>query len=162
MLSEEGNKQNTGTKSRALRRVLMGENPILQNTIGRGNEWGGGTGTMAALTACKKQGTGGGDTGLSALTEAVKCFGPAAITQEFSKKLLKRQVDVGGESKKRATFKIQAAEAENWRVFVGMVKGDAELKIFHSMLKYNNLFVAQNLSGNVIAFRGDHPLEVRP
>ena len=27
------------------------------------------------------------------------------------------------------------------------------------MLKYNNLFVAQNLSGNVIAFMGDRPLE---
>ena len=62
-------------------------------------------------------------------------FAPAAITQEFSKKLLKWQADVGGESTKRTTFKIQAAEAANLRVFVGMVKGDAELKIFHSMLK---------------------------
>ena len=63
---------------------------------------------------------------------------------------------------KCATIKIQAAEAENLRVFVGMVKGDAELKIFHLMLKYNNLFVAQNLYGNVIAFMGDRPLEGRP
>ena len=60
------------------------------------------------------------------------------------------------------TFKIQAAEAANLQVFVGMLKGDAELKIFHSMLKYNNLFVAQNISGNVIAFMGDRPLEGRP
>ena len=45
---------------------------------------------------------------------------------------------------------------------MGMVKGDAELKIFHSMLKYNNLFVAQNISGNVIAFMEDRPLEGRP
>ena len=30
------------------------------------------------------------------------------------------------------------------------------------MLKYNDLFVAQNLSGNVIAFMGDRPLEGRP
>ena len=43
-----------------------------------------------------------------------------------------------------------------------MVKGDAELKIFHSMLKYNDLFVAQNISGNVIAFMLDRPLEGRP
>ena len=50
----------------------------------------------------------------------------------------------------------------NLRVFVGMVKGDAELKLFHSMLKYNDLFVAQNILGNVIAFMGDLPLEVRP
>ena len=66
-----------------------------------------------------------------------------------------------GESTKCATFKIKAAEAENLRVFVGMVKGDAELKLFHCMLKYNDLFVSQNLSGNVIAFMGDRPLEGR-
>ena len=77
------------------------------------------------------------------------------------KKLLKWQADVGGESKKCATFKIQAAEAANLWVFVGMVKGDEELKIFHSMLKYNDLFVAQNLSKNVISFMGDRPLEGR-
>ena len=71
---------------------------------------------------------------------------PAAITQELSKKLLKRQEYVGAESTKRAMFKIKAAEAANLRVFVGMAKGDAELKIFHSMLEYNDFFVAQNIS----------------
>ena len=92
----------------------------------------------------------------------MKKFGPAGITQEFSKKLLKFQADVGGELTKYTTFKIQAVEAENLQVLVGMVKGDAESKIFHSMLKYNNLFVAQNLSGKVIAFMGGHPLEGSP
>ena len=96
------------------------------------------------------------------MTEDVIFFGPAAITQEFSKKLLKYQADVGGDSTKCATFKIQAVEAANLRVFVSMIKGDAELKIFHSMLKYNDLFVSQNLSGNFIAFLGDRPLEGRP
>ena len=43
-----------------------------------------------------------------------------------------------------------------------MVKGDAELKIFHSMLKYNNLLVAHNISGNNIALMRDLPLEGRP
>ena len=47
-------------------------------------------------------------------------------------------------------------------MFFRVVKGDAELKIFHSMLKYNDLFVAQNLSGNVITFMGDLPLGGRP
>ena len=47
------------------------------------------------------------------------------------------------------------------RVFVGMVKGDADIKISHSMLKYNYFFVARNISGNVIAFMGDCPLEGR-
>ena len=53
-------------------------------------------------------------------------------------------------------------EAANLRVFFGMVKGDTELKLFHSMLKYNELFVAPNLSRYVIAFMGDSPLEGRP
>ena len=30
------------------------------------------------------------------------------------------------------------------------------------MLKYNDFFVAQNISGNVIAFMGGRPLEGRP
>ena len=59
-------------------------------------------------------------------------------------------------------FKMQAVGAVNMRVFVGMVKGDAELKLFHSMVKHYDLFVAPNLSGNVIAFMGDRPLEGRP
>ena len=121
---------------------MMGENPILHNTIGGGNEWKVGTGTMAEPTAGHQQGEGGENTVWSALTEVVKMFGPAAITQEFSKILIKWQTDVGVESTKCATFKIQAAEADILWVFLGMVKGDVELKIFHSMLKYNDLFVA--------------------
>ena len=62
-LLEEGKKQNSGTKARALHRLMMGENTILQNKIGEGNEWGGGTGTMAALTAGNQQGAEEGDTG---------------------------------------------------------------------------------------------------
>ena len=77
-------------------------------------------------------------------------------------KLLKLQVDVRGELTKCARFKIQAVESENLQVFVGMVKGDAELKMFHYILKYNNLFVAPNISGNMIAFVGDRTLEGRP
>ena len=42
----------------------MGENPILKNKIGGGNEWGLGTGTMVAITAGQQQGAGrGGNTG---------------------------------------------------------------------------------------------------
>ena len=47
-------------------------------------------------------------------------------------------------------------------VFFGIVKGDAELKIFHSMLKYNDLFVTKNILGKAIAFMGDLPLEGMP
>ena len=46
----------------------MGENPILQNSIGRGNEWGGRKRTMSALTEGNQQGAGGENIGWSALT----------------------------------------------------------------------------------------------
>ena len=39
----------------------MGENPIPQNKTGGGNELGGGTRTMVALTKGQQQGTGGGE-----------------------------------------------------------------------------------------------------
>ena len=65
--------------------VLMGGNQMLQNTVGGVNGMGGGIGTTAAPTAGHQQGTGRGSTGWSALTEAVKMFGTAATTQEFSK-----------------------------------------------------------------------------
>ena len=58
----------------------MEKNPILQNTIGGGHEWRGGKRIMAALTPEQKQGAGGGNTGWSALMEAVKMFWPAVIT----------------------------------------------------------------------------------
>ena len=80
-------------------------------------------------------------TGWSALTEAVKIFGPAATTQEFLKKLLKWQVDVGGGSMKCSMFKRKVVEAEILLVFFRVVKGDAEFKIFHSMLKYNDFLL---------------------
>ena len=73
--------------------------------------------------------------GWSALMEALIIFGPAATTQEFKKKLLKWQADVGGESKKCAMFKTQVVEVANLRVFVGEVKGDAYLELFNSELK---------------------------
>ena len=60
-----------------------------------------------------------------------------------------------------ATFKIQAVEASTFWVFVGMVKGNTKLKIFHSILKYNDFFVAQNLSDKCFCFHGDLPLKGR-
>ena len=86
---------------------------------------------------------GGGNTGWYVLTEAVKMFGPAATTHEFSEKLMKWQAHVRGESTNCGTFKMLAVEAANFPVFVGMVKGDAELKLFHLMLKYNYSLVSQ-------------------
>ena len=76
----------------------MGEILILKNPIGGGNEWGEGTGTMEALTAGHQQDAGRGNRGWSALTEALKMFGPEAITQEFSKNYSNgRQILVGSQ-----------------------------------------------------------------
>ena len=44
----------------------------------------------------------------------------------------------------------------------GYGKRGRGVKIFHSVLKYNDFFVAKNLPRNVIAFIGDRPLEGRP
>ena len=106
----------------------MGLKTILENTVGGGNGMGGGTETTAAPTAGHRKGAGRVSTGWSDLMEAVEMFEPEEITQEFSKKLLKWQAEVGGISTKCATFKIEAVEAANFWAFVGMVKGDAELK----------------------------------
>ena len=105
----------------------MGGKPIPQNIVWGGNGMGGETGTSTSPIAGQQQDTAREITGWLALTEAVKCFGLAAITQWFSKKLLKWQADVEWESTKCATFKIQAVEAANLQVFVGMLKEDAEL-----------------------------------
>ena len=79
----------SGTTSQNLHRALMGGNPTLHNKFMGGNMMGGATGTAAApLTAPearKNQCAGRGGTGWSTLTEAVKMFGTAATTQEFSK-----------------------------------------------------------------------------
>ena len=80
----------------------------------------------------------------------------------FFKNNLKWVVDVGGESTKCPKFKAQAEKVGNLRLLVSMVKGGAEVKLFTYMLKKNCLFVSPNLIGNVIAFMGDCPLEVRP
>ena len=85
----------------------MGENPILQNKIGGGNEWGGGTGTITALTEGQQQGAGGENTRWSALTEAMKMFGPAAITQEFSKNYSNGRQMLGGIQKSARHLKYK-------------------------------------------------------
>ena len=135
-LPEEGNTPNAGTKARALHRLLMGGNHILQNTIGgrkrngRRDRNNGSTNSRAAARCGKGKyrmvSADGGRENVWAISNYTG----------FLEKLLKWQADVGGESTNCATFKIQALEAENLRVFVGMVKGDAELKIFHSIKKY--------------------------
>ena len=107
MFPTEVNTTSAGKKSQALHRVLMGVNQMLQNTDGGGNGMGGGKGTTAAPRAGHQKGAGRGSTGWSALTESMKMFGPAAFTQEFLKKLLKWQADVGGIRKSAPRLKYK-------------------------------------------------------
>ena len=102
----------------------MEENNILLNTIGGGNEWRGGTVTMAALIVGQQQGAvWGGYMMVSADGGRENVWASSDYTGVLEK-ILKCKADVGGESTKRATFKIQAAEAEIFWVFVSMVKGE--------------------------------------
>ena len=88
-LPEGGNAPMAETTSQNLHRALMEVNTTLHNTVVRGNGMGGATGTAAAPpsapSAVQKQCVGRRIMGWSVLTEAVKLFGPAATTQEFSK-----------------------------------------------------------------------------
>ena len=93
---------------------------------------------MAELTARQKEGMGEGGYRMVSADGRRKNVWASSDYTGVLEKLLKWKAYVGWESTKCATFKIQATEAEYLRVFVGMVKGDTELKIFHSMLKYNN------------------------
>ena len=54
--------------------------------------------------------------------------------------MLKGKSDVGGDDYKAKDLRDQASESQNIQVFVGVVKGDTGLKIFHSMVKYNDMF----------------------
>ena len=56
----------------------------------------------------------------------------------------------------------QALESKSLKVFVGTVKWDTKLKVFHSMVNYNDMFTNNNISGSVIGFMGDMPLAGRP
>ena len=78
-----------GTTSHNLHRALVEVNITLHNTVFGGNGMGGATGAAAAPpetpAAGKQKCVWRGRKGWSAVTEAVKSFGPAATTQEFSK-----------------------------------------------------------------------------
>ena len=76
--------------------------------------------------------------------------------------MLKGQSDVGGDDVEAKDFMAQALESKNMQVFVVMVKGDTELKVLHSMVKYNDMLATNNTSGSVIGFMGDRPLTGRP
>ena len=78
------------------------------------------------------------------------------------KKILKRKSVVGGDDSKAKYVRAQALESQNLQFFVGMVKRDTELKVFCSMVKYNDMFATNNLSSSVIVFMGDSPFAGRP
>ena len=58
------------------------------------------------------------------LKAAVAQVGEASTSNEFSKRMLKGQSDVGGDDVEAKDFMAQALESKNMQVFVVMVKGD--------------------------------------
>ena len=62
---------------------------------------------MAALTSGEQQGAGEENTGWLALTEAVKCFGPEAITHEFYKNYSNGRPMLGGSQKSAPRLKYK-------------------------------------------------------
>ena len=75
-----GGAPRAGTTAQDLHRALMGGSRTLHSTVVGGKKMGGATGTAAAPAAGQQQCVGRGSMGWSALTEAMKMFGPAATT----------------------------------------------------------------------------------
>ena len=69
------------------------------------------------------------------------------------------QADVAGENERKKTFKTKTTEANSLRFFVANLVGETDLNLFHSLVKYNDMFVATSMSGHVVAFLGDRELE---
>ena len=93
---------------------------------------------------------------------ALSQVGTAATSIFYLRIMLKGQLDVGDDDEKAKDFRAQDLESQNLQVFVGMVKGDIELKVFHSMIKYNGMFANNNLIRSVIGFMGNGTLAGRP
>ena len=130
-----------------------------QENVRGGSTNGGSTLVPPPIVATVTEST---QAGWSVLMAAVDRVGAAATSTFFLQRMLKGQLEVGDDNAKAKDFRAQALELQNLQVFVGMVKGDTELKIFHSMIKYNDMFATNNLSGSVIGFMGDRPLAGRP
>ena len=81
---------------------------------------------------------------------------------DFAHKELKWQADVAGDNERKKTFKTQAIETNSLRFFVATLVGETDLKLFHSLVKYNDMFVATSMSGHVVALLGDRELAGRP
>ena len=135
-----GNAPRAVTTAQDIHRSLMGRNHTLNSTVMGGNSIGEATGTTAALAAPAAARCREGGYGMVRTDGGCEIFWSSSDKAGFFEKTSEIAVGCQGESNKCATFKIQAVEAANLRVFVGMVKGDAELKILHSMLEYNDFF----------------------
>ena len=75
--------------------------------------------------------------------------------------MLKGQSDVDGDDFRAKYFRAQALESQNQQVFIAVVKRNSKLKVFHYMVKYNDMFATNNISDIVIVFMGDRLLEGR-
>ena len=146
LASTVGNNPVSASPEVMLNRMMPGGDLGHGNT-GGGSTNGGGTSAPspnAASVPVQLQQPGSDQAVWSALKAAVARVGAAAISHEFSKRMLKGQSNVGGDESKAKDFRDQALESQNLQVFVGVVKGDTKLKVFHSMVEYNENFHQQS------------------
>ena len=133
--------------------------------MGGGSANGGGTSSPtpnAAAAPVQHQQAGSVQEGWLEMKAAVARVGAAATSQKMSNYMLKWQSDDGGDDSKAKEFRAQALESKNILVFVGVVKGDTELKVFHSMVKYNDMSVTNAISGSHIGLMEDTNSSRRP
>ena len=126
---------------------------------------GGGTSALppnSGAVPVNHQQAGIGQVGWSVLKEAVAQVGEASTWHELLKRILKGHSDIGWNNSKAKEFRAQALESQNLQFYVGMVRGCTKLKVFHFMVKYNDIFATTNISGSFIGFMGDIPLTGSP
>ena len=77
------------------------------------------------------------------------------MTPSYAAKELKWQADVAGDDAKAKLFKAQVLGMTTLRVFTAMIKKSGTLKLFHSVMEYNDPFTEPELSGTTLASLGD-------
>jgi len=89
-------------------------------------------------------------------------MGPAVLTPSYAAKELKWQADVAGDDAKANIFKAQVLGMTTLRVFTAMIKKSGTLKLFHSVVEYNDPFTEPELSGTTLASLGDRTERQNP
>ena len=72
------------------------------------------------------------------------------------------QAEVKGDTMKKNTFKAKDLGITGFKSFTGMVTDATTMNIFHSLVEWRGPFIAKEISGNKIAFVGNHTMQHNP